>query len=138
MDPYGLLFRRVLLPLWETGIQHRPTLSILAELQRTQWYSRQKLLDMQRDGLVRLLKHAEANVPYYRDQFAAHGVNASEIRDLRDLARLPVLTRSLAQQAAERRCSVIPPLPLIRKSTSGTLGQPLRFGYDLDSEYWRQ
>src|SRR5262249_43271050 len=68
----------------------------------------------------------------------AAGVRPEQVRTPDDLCRLPVLTREEAQTSTGERSATIPPLPTIHKSTSGTLGKPLRFAYDVGSEHWRQ
>jgi phenylacetate-CoA ligase len=47
------------------------------------------------------------------------------------------LTRDEAHDSFEPRKSTAPPLFEIKKSTSGTSGNPLRFGYDRNSDHWR-
>jgi phenylacetate-CoA ligase len=48
------------------------------------------------------------------------------------------MTRDEATDTLDERKSRKPPLPDIRKMTSGTTGRPLTFAYDRGSEYWRQ
>jgi phenylacetate-CoA ligase len=60
------------------------------------------------------------------------------VRTVEDLAKLPIMTRDQARETLEERASTVPPHATIRKTTGGTTGQPLLFGYDVDSEYWRQ
>lgn len=136
-DPYGFLFRRVLQPAWESGVRRRPTLERLESLWRSQWYSAAELEALQLKELRRLLDHAQANVPFYRRRFAELDLRASDVRALGDLWRLPVLSRDEAALSLSERLSSAPPLPTIRKMTSGTTGQPLEIAYDADSEHWR-
>lgn len=138
MDVYGQLFRSVLLPTWESAIRRRPTLARHEFLERTQWRSLDELLAIQAGALRRLVRHAAAHVPFYRERFAASGLSADDIRRPEDLHKLPVLTREDARERARERESEVSPFPTIRKNTGGTTGQPLLFGYDHDSEYWRQ
>jgi phenylacetate-CoA ligase len=51
---------------------------------------------------------------------------------------LPVLRRADARAAGRLRASMAPPLPTLRKQTSGTTGEPLLFGFEPDSEHWRR
>jgi phenylacetate-CoA ligase len=136
-DLYGALFRNVLLPTFERRVRRRPTLDYLGELERTQWASLDELCARQLGDLQRLLRHAYANVPWYRERLAELGAEPGDFKALEDLARLPLLRRQDARAAGDRRKSTAPPLPAVMKSTSGTMGQPLAFGYDVDSDYWR-
>lgn len=135
---YGWLFQSILYPAWESVLRGRPTLARLRHLERTEWRSLDEIEAMQAGDLRRLLRHAYTNTPHYRAQFEAAGITPNDIRDGRDLSRLPILNRSDAREAGDRRTSRSPPLPTVMKATSGTMGQPLVFGYDADSEYWRQ
>jgi phenylacetate-CoA ligase len=68
----------------------------------------------------------------------ALGLHPSDIVNIDDVRRLPLLTREDAAAAGSTRESNSPPFPLVRKMTGGTTGQPLIFGYDRDSEDFRQ
>ncbi len=136
-DLYGALFRNILLPTFERRIRRRPTLGYLEDLERTQWASLDELHAMQLRDLRKLLVHVHAHVPWYRQKLAEIGAVPSDFKRLEDLARLPLLRRKDAREAGDGRKSTTAPLPTVMKSTSGTMGQPLAFGYDADSDYWR-
>jgi phenylacetate-CoA ligase len=135
---YGEIFRRVLQPTWETRLRGRPTLAYLARIEALERASRDELEAFQLGELRTLLDHAWRNVPFYRRRLDAAGLTPGRVRSLDDLRQLPVLGRDEAAADAEGRRSVAAPFATIRKSTSGSTGQPLAFGYDQDSEYWRQ
>jgi phenylacetate-CoA ligase len=137
-DGYGQFFRRVLNPAWETGLRRRPTLRHLRYLEETQWRSLDELNAIQAGELRRLLRHAYANVPYYRALFDKVGARPDDLRDAGALARLPVLQRDRARDTIQERTATAGAAVEIRKSTSGTMGRPLVFGYEASSEYWRQ
>ena len=137
-DYYGPLFQRVLYPTWETRLRKRPTLQRLAYLDKTQWRSLDELFATQFGELRRLLDHAYRNVPFYRRKLDAAGVTPGDVKSVDDLIKLPRMTRDEARDTLEERCSTVDPKPRVRKTTGGTTGQPLLFGYDIDSEYWRQ
>ena len=133
---YGALLRNVLIPGWESRLRRRPTLDRLVWLERMQWRPAEELEALQLGALRRLLKHAHKNVPWYRERM---GVRPEEIKDLRDLSRLPILSKLDARQSGARRaCRRCRRCRRFKKATSGTMGQPLTFGYEPDSEYWRQ
>jgi phenylacetate-CoA ligase len=138
IDGYGPLFRQVLQPAWERGLRGRPTLSLLESLRESQWRSARELHELQDDALVKLLTHAYRNVPFYRKRFDQAGIRPESVKSVEDLACLPLLTRDEARSSFRQRSSIAPPLPEIEKTTSGTSGKPLVFGYDRGSEYRRQ
>lgn len=137
MDAYGVVFRDVLQPTWERAIRGRPTVSHLRFLTQSQWLSPEELRQIQLESLRALLRHASANVPYYGKLLAKTGLAADDVRCLDDLRKIPLLTRERARQTLTERKSVRPPLPEVRKMTSGTSGSPLEFVYDVGSEHWR-
>ena len=138
MDAYGRLYGDLLFPLWERVIRGRPTLDLLRSLEQTQWLSGDELVALQFDSLRALIRHAAANVPFYRDRFRAEGLSAEDICTDRDLLRIPLLTREDAQASEHTRRSTVAPFVELSKSTSGTLGRPVTFGYERNSESWRQ
>jgi phenylacetate-coenzyme A ligase PaaK-like adenylate-forming protein len=134
---YAALFSSLLFPAWETHVRERPTLTRLDYLDRTQWRSFDELSAIQTGALRRLARHAFDHVPFYRRRFEAAGFSPEAIRSADDLLALPVLTREEARRSALERKSVVPPFPSIQKTTGGTTGEPLVFGYEPDSEFWR-
>jgi phenylacetate-CoA ligase len=137
MDLYRSLFARVLYPAWESGLRRRPTLARLRYLEETQWRSRAELEAIQAGGLRRLLTHAYANVPYYRRLFEERGITPRDIDGAAELGKLPILGREQARDTVEARTATAGAVVDIRKSTSGTMGRPLVFGYERSSEHWR-
>jgi phenylacetate-CoA ligase len=138
LDIYGPLLRHFLFPAWETRLRRRPTLARLDYLEKTQWRSLDELEAQRTADLRRLIAHAYQNVPFYRARFDAAGIGPGDVREAADLRELPLFTRDQARDSVGERTSTAAPLPRIRKTTGGTTGQPLLFGYDYDSEWWRQ
>jgi phenylacetate-coenzyme A ligase PaaK-like adenylate-forming protein len=138
VDVYGPVYRNLLFPAWENVIRRRPTLAHLERLERTEWASLDELNALQCAALARLIRHAYKNVPFYRERFDASGISPDDITTPADLGKIPVLTRAEASASLEARKSTAPPYFEISKMTSGTTGEPLEFGYDRGSEYWRQ
>jgi phenylacetate-CoA ligase len=138
MSAYGFVFAHVLFPAWELYVRGRRTTQHLAGLTRTQWSNRKELDEIQSSALRALIRHAYDNVPFYRLRMVSAGVMPEDIRSPADLTLLPPLTRQEAQQSIQSRQAVSGLRPTLWKSTGGTTGQPLRFGYDVDSEAWRE
>jgi phenylacetate-CoA ligase len=138
MGAYGGLLHNVIFPLWEGTVRGRPTMRHLDALERSQWCSLDELHWIQGSALRGLIAHAYANVPYYRTLMERRGLEPRDLGSVEDLARLPLLTREAAMNAGDRRKSTAAPFCDLKKMTGGSTGEPLRFGYDLGSEYWRQ
>jgi phenylacetate-CoA ligase len=96
--------------------------------------SRQQLEADQDAGLRRIVEHAYATVPFYRQRFDAAGVKPSDVRGRADLARLPLLTRDdVRAHFGELRSSGPEGRGMREGHTSGTTGTPLSVGYDHDA-----
>lgn len=138
MDTYGRLYGGLLFPAWESILRRRPTLGLLRTLEKSQWLSLDELVSLQLDSLRVLLRHAAANVPFYRDRFRDAAVTPEDVRSESDLLRIPLLSREDVQAAGDTRRSTVGPFVEITKSTSGSQGRPVTFGYERRSESWRQ
>ena len=98
----------------------------IMELRGSSRWDREQARRFQARRLSLLVRHAWENVPYYREQFEAHGLRPESVRGLADLGRLPAAERTDMQQqpvarlvargydAARLRCW----------RTSGSSGQP--------------
>jgi phenylacetate-CoA ligase len=136
MDLYGRLLHDVLFPAWE-GLRGRPTFELLSYVKQTQWWSEGELHALQSGLLRRLMRHAHRHVPYYQRQWNELGISPEDIRTPDDLRALPILERAAARDFAKDRESTVPPLPVVRKQTSGSTGQPMIVAYNEESRNWR-
>jgi len=67
-------------------------------LGRTERWSREKLVALQNRRLRRLVEHAYAHSPYYRELYQDHGIDPNNIRTIDDLPSLPVPDRDAFRQ----------------------------------------
>ncbi|HEY1549007.1 MAG TPA: hypothetical protein VGG28_14380 [Kofleriaceae bacterium] len=135
MTFYGEALGRVLYPAWER-VRGRPTFELLHQLQRSERASLDELEAM-RGGLVRrLVRHAYNHTAHYRAALDQVGVHPDDIREVADLRRLPVLERSVAQLSVDERTASWPSVA-VRKTTSGSTGQPLEVRFSAESRHWR-
>ncbi|HEV2622964.1 MAG TPA: phenylacetate--CoA ligase family protein [Frateuria sp.] len=133
MNMYEQVFRRVLFPAYESGLRRRRTLAYLAAYERDQWLAPEQVRALQWQRLQRLLEHCGKHVPYYRRRWRELGVAAADIRSLDDYARLPVLSKAeIRAHAGEFEADGWRDR-LLYKSTGGSTGEPLRFGYTRES-----
>jgi phenylacetate-CoA ligase len=138
MSVYGGLFHSLVFPAWEERLRHKPTMQHRRMLEASQWRSHDELIALQSRELARLIDHAVAHVPLWQQTFRARGLAPQEVRTVEDLAKLPVLDKDRLNAAGDARRSTAAPFCDLGKLTGGTTGAPLRFGYDLGSEHWRQ
>ncbi|WP_430390365.1 phenylacetate--CoA ligase family protein [Dyella sp. 20L07] len=130
---YETAFRRVLFPVYESGVRRRSTLSWLAEYEREQWLSPEQLATLQWTRLKRLLDHCQREVPFYQRQWRELGINVKDIQNLDDYARLPTLTKADIRQHGDDLKASSWRSRMLYKNTSGSTGEPLRFGYTRES-----
>jgi phenylacetate-CoA ligase len=130
------LVRDLVFPAIER-VQRRPTLQMLAEAKRTQWWSHDALVALQVRELDRLLTHCWNHNKFHRDRMAACGLEPGAIRGLDDLARLPLLTKDEIRAAGAAIRSDAPPFAAVKKATSGSTGDAFSFEYNVESRHWR-
>lgn len=104
---------------------------------RNQWLPDERIITLQRRKLQKMIRHAYANVPYYRNLFDTHGIDPEQITSTQDLTRLPVLNKDiiiknypesiLAAGADGAKSST--------RKTSGSSGKVLEVVLDLSVTY---
>ena len=87
-----------------------------------------KLAAFRRQKLQRLIHHAYANVPYYRDLMQQAGVLPGDIADFPDLTRIPVTTKAMLRDAGDRALAT-GSSNLLSQHTSGHSGVPFMVRY---------
>ncbi len=89
--------------------------------------SRQRLDAFQEARLRRLVEHAYATVPWYREELDRLGLRPGVVRNLGDLELLPHMTKPGLRAAGETTISRrFAGVRLIQRRTSGSTGFPLR------------
>ena len=115
----------------------------LRDLRASERWPRAALLELQCRELQRLVRHAADHVPYYRERFAALGVDPADVRTPDDLERLPFLDRATAAANVERLLADnIPRRRRLYQTTGGTSGRPMplyadrRVSLQRDRAFW--
>lgn len=99
----------------------------LAELEETQWWSLEKLQELQNERLKKIIRHAAEHVPYYQKKFAEYGIIPSQIQTPDDLKKLPILDKETIRKNFDYFISKnINRKKLRLQSTGGTTGKPLK------------
>ena len=133
-DLYRPVFQHLLFPAYESGLRRRKTLPYLREYEAWQWRSSDEIHALQWRKLKALIAHCWAAVPFYRQWWGEAGLASDEdIRSLQDYARLPVLTKPVIRAHAEALVAPGHRGALYWKTTGGSTGEPLRFGYTRES-----
>ena len=116
----GLIF-----PLHER-LKHHDTVAVRRQLEDSQWWSRERLEQLQVERLQALLQHARQHVQYYRDVFAQIGFDPASVTSITDLQRLPFLGKPQIRANAET-LKADNAQGLARFNTGGSSGEPLIF-----------
>lgn len=133
-DLYRPLFQHLLFPAYESGLRRRRTLRHLREYEAQQWRSADEIQAIQWRKLQALIAHCWTSVPFYRTWWGRAGLSSdADIRSLDDYARLPALTKPVIRAHAEALVAPQYRDALYRKTTGGSTGEPLRFGYTRES-----
>jgi phenylacetate-CoA ligase len=125
---YGALLRHALLPAGD-ALRGVPLGAAIAELERSQWRSRAELMDAADTKLRALVAHCHARMPAYRALLDDHGIAPAAIRGHRDLARLPLMTKTFLR-AHFPDGLLDPALPRVDRyvhRTGGSTGEPMFF-----------
>ncbi|MCL6583417.1 MAG: phenylacetate--CoA ligase [bacterium] len=97
---------------------------------------RKSMEALQTERLRDLVKRVYATVPFHQRRFAEHGVRPEDIKSLKDLARLPFMTKQDLRDTYPFGLFSRPMDEVVEiHSSSGTTGKPVVVGYtrnDLD------
>jgi phenylacetate-CoA ligase len=107
---------------------------LLRFLETSQWYTKDELEVFQRKKLRALIDHSYRNVPYYHKLFKNLNIKPSDISSIKDLRKLPILTKDEMIRQKEDFLSIDHKTRhIIRDSTSGSSGKPFIFIIDKET-----
>ena len=104
-------------------------LALLYQLERSQWWSPELLLEKQFVQLNALLEHSLATVPYYSDSLTAAGFETGMFWTPELWQKIPILSRAELQDAGTKLHSAALPLghgPTSVISSTGSTGRPIQ------------
>ncbi len=101
---------------------------------------RGQLKELQKERLISTIERVYHNVPYYRDLMQKQGVDATDIKNLDDLKRLPFMTKQDLRDNYPYGMFAVPLSEIVRiHASSGTTGQPTVVGYTRhDIQIWSE
>jgi phenylacetate-CoA ligase len=110
-----------------------------ASLQKSQWFKKQALAQIQDTRLKRIVNHSYRNVPFYNKLYHSHGVDLERIRNASDLSRIPAITRSDLQGESldVRTASGTDLNSCMLRTSSGTTATPIQVLEDSSSIAYR-
>jgi len=102
--------------------------AVLQQLERSQWWPRERIEAMQLRQLALAAGHAIRHVPAYRERLSPIAERIASTPSAQDWDRVPLLTRAQIQASTDRlRAASMPEshLPIGQMKTSGSTGIPL-------------
>jgi len=103
----------------------------LALLDKSQWWSKEKIENYQWGKTLKLLHHAYKNVPYYRKLLDERGISIKSVQNFNDFKIIPFLTKEIVRNNFEtllasnfKRSAIMP------VTTGGSTGPPLKLFYE--------
>jgi phenylacetate-CoA ligase len=105
----------------------------LAEVDRSQWLTEDELRAFQLTQLQRVVAHARAQVPYYRELIQGLDLPPDFPRNLEEFSQFPVLTKADIRTAGDRLLADDAPKVRTSARTSGTTGASMVAWRDLES-----
>src|SRR5258706_5423709 len=91
-SPITFAVSRFVFPLHER-LKGHDSVAQRRALERSQWWSPEELSRFRVDRLRRFLVEAKTHVTYYRHLFAKRSFDPAALKDLTDLARIPLLDK---------------------------------------------
>jgi phenylacetate-CoA ligase len=125
MHPF--LSRHLIYPLQEK-LLNRPTFSYLESLEKSQWYTRSELEELQLQKLRALLTVAKVHCPWHARRIEEAGVDPKTLT-FTEFKKIPLMTRADAQQHGQEMTWQGVPGGAFRYTTGGSSGQPLIFNF---------
>jgi len=107
----------------------RPTFTLLRELERSQWLSRQEIEQLQLQKLQRLLGVAVQHCPWHAARIEAAGLDLSRPLALADFQKLPTMDKADAVANRDQLVWSDALGGIFRYNTGGSSGKPLIFYY---------
>ncbi len=124
MSAYTHIISNMVFPLQETFKQH-DTVHRRKSLEDSQWWSRQRIDDLQLTNLKKFLSECQAKVPYYQNLFKQYGFNPDAVKSVADLQQLPTLDKRTIRNNLQALKA--DGAPLSQFNTGGSSGEPLIF-----------
>lgn len=132
MDSYRWIVRHVLAPGMDL-LRGTDTMRCLGELEQSQWWTLERIEQLQSQRLKRLIHYAYEQVPYYRRLMDTRGIHPGDIGTAADLPRLPALTKTIVREQGESLLARGFPRRRLREGhTGGSTGTPLVFLSSVD------
>ena len=104
------------------------------QLDKSQWFDKSKLQELQLNRLKKVVYHSYNTVPYYKKLMDEHGIKVEDIKTLNDIKLFPILKKEHILKAGDSIRSNRYPKWMTRVAyTGGTTGTPMKLRRDVFS-----
>ena len=125
MSFYTFFCSTVLFPFHEVLKKHS-TVQVRREMEQNQWLAPEQIKQLQLKRLKTFLVDVNQHVPFYKQLFANIDFDPDKIKDLAELAKLPLLDKATIRANTEA-FKAVDAQGLARFNTGGSSGEPLIF-----------
>ena len=102
----------------------------LSLLEKSQWWSKNKIEEYQWQKVKNILSHSYKNVPYYRNLFDEMAINLNNIQNFNDFKIIPFLTKDIIIKNFNKLLAKnVHNINKLLVSTGGSTGNPLKLYY---------
>jgi len=120
--------------LSDNKINNQRFLKTSSFLTHFQFASSDEIRTYQLEKLKKLIEYSYKDVPYYTELFSSNDLNPDDIRSLKDLERIPFLTKDIIRNNFNHLVSKsFDKCNITYNKTGGTTGDPLEFVTEKDS-----
>ena len=106
-------------------------------LENSQWWETSQIEEYQFGKLQALILHAYQNVPYYHRVFKERGLQPSDIKEIDDITKIPILTKQDVRKYKQDLVATnMAPSKLRAGRTGGSTGEPLQLYNDTNTLSW--
>jgi phenylacetate-CoA ligase len=130
---YASIFRKFLFPFHEKIINNRNTSKYLNEYNLQQYWSHEKISELQFRKLKALINFSYIEVDYYNKLWKEIDFHPNDLKHVNDLCELPILTKTIIRENYEDLISHPHKKTHIKKTTGGSTGVPLSLAYTQES-----
>lgn len=138
---YYFFFKNFFNPFFEKIIKKRKILDYRNDLEKSQWWSQEDLLNYQSQSLKELLLHAQNEVPYWQSVFQEKKISFDKKDSLGEIRskflQLPITEKSDIRKNKDKMIANNYRGKTWTKATGGSTGVPLELDYNKGSYEWR-
>jgi len=106
-------------------------------LKKHEWCSVEELERDQLTKLRSIVNFAYQNVPYYRKKFRSINLLPEDIKSIKDMEKIPVLTKDIVRENFEDLKPInLEKINYLNRSTGGSTGVPFQYRMDRDERFF--